>query len=163
MRALGEIGAEPTAWSFASMSCQYRRAFLDEAGLVVFPHDVLPLGVGAAVPDVLVATLIEALADFGAGFQQGGIDVVRGRQLVFVQQVEIAPDADTVAVVAPGEIALRLRRTERCAVACRGRPRTRNIQCCCKARTRVARRSAIRTSASYESRCIHSDFVWEVS
>ena len=63
--------------------------------------------------DILVAAPVQPLDDLGAVFEHGRIDVVRSRQSEFVEQVEIIPEADPVAVVAPRVIALALRR--RCA------------------------------------------------
>ena len=42
--------------------------------------------------------------------EHGRIDVVRAGQAELVEQVEIVPDPDPVAVIAPGVVALALRR-----------------------------------------------------
>ena len=51
---------------------------VDQAALVEFPQVALPLGVGPAVPDDLVAARSDALADLRMIFVQERVDVVRG-------------------------------------------------------------------------------------
>src|SRR5260370_6018062 len=63
--------------------------------------------------DMLVAAPGQAVDEFGAVFEDGRIDIVRSGQSELVEQVEIIPEADPVAVIAPRVIALALRR--RCA------------------------------------------------
>ena len=82
----------------------------DLTTLILFPQDVLALGIGTAVADKFVAPRFETLADLGAGFQHGGVDIVRPGQRKFVEQIEVIPQPDTVAVIAPGVVALALRR-----------------------------------------------------
>src|SRR5260370_15529979 len=59
--------------------------------------------------DILVAAPVQALDEFGAVFEDGRIDIVRSGQSELVEQVEIIPEADPVAVIAPRVIALALR------------------------------------------------------
>ena len=84
-------------------------AFGDQPRLVLLPQHVLALGIGAAVPDIFVAAPVQPLDDIGAVFEHRRVDVVRAGQAELVEQVEIVPDADPVAVIAPGVIALVLR------------------------------------------------------
>ena len=85
-------------------------AFGDQSTLILFPQNVLALGIGAAMADKFVTARFETLADLGAGFEHGGVDVVRPRQRKFVEQIEVIPQPNAVAVIAPGIIALALRR-----------------------------------------------------
>src|SRR5258708_24799636 len=82
---------------------------VDQAALVELPQVALALRVGAAMAHHLVAALADALADLRVIFVEQRVDVVRGGQLQLVEQVEHPPDADPVAIVAPGVIALLLR------------------------------------------------------
>src|SRR5260370_24450151 len=59
--------------------------------------------------DMLVAAPGQAVDEFGAVFEDGRIDIVRSGQSELVEQVEIIPEADPVAVIAPRVIALALR------------------------------------------------------
>ena len=56
------------------------------------------------------AARVQALDDVGIAFEGVGMDFVRARQAIFVEEVEIGPQPDAVAVVAPREVALALRR-----------------------------------------------------
>src|SRR5690606_21580441 len=78
--------------------------------LILLPQRVLAFGVGAAMADIFVAALIDALDNVGIKLQRVRIHIVRAGHAIFVEKVEIIPDADPVSVVAPGEIALVLRR-----------------------------------------------------
>src|SRR5258708_12278313 len=59
--------------------------------------------------DEFVTTAADALDDVGAVFEHRRIDVVRAGQSEFVEQIEVVPDPDPVAVIAPGVVALVLR------------------------------------------------------
>jgi hypothetical protein len=48
----------------------------------------------------------------GAVFEHRRVDVVRAGQAELVEQVEVVPEADPVAVIAPGVVALVLRRAD---------------------------------------------------
>src|SRR6202042_204151 len=88
---------------------EFLRHVVDEAPLVELPEVALALGIGTPMPDHLVAALADAVADLGMIFVEQRIDVVRRRNLEVFEEVEQAPDADTVAVVPPGVVALLLR------------------------------------------------------
>ena len=75
-----------------------------------FPQHVLALGIGAAVADEFVAARSQPLTDLRAGFEHRRIDVVGARQRELVEEVEVIPEPDPVAVVAPRVVALALRR-----------------------------------------------------
>jgi hypothetical protein len=117
VHALRKIRTKPASWRFAGVLRQSCGALVDETGFVLFPQLVLAFRVGAAMPDVLVAPLVEAFDDFGASVQRRRINIVRAGQLIFIQKIEITPNANTITIVAPGEVALRLRRVRRRAVA----------------------------------------------
>src|SRR5262245_6373093 len=59
--------------------------------------------------DDLVAARADAVADLWMVLVEQRVDVVGSGQLELLEQVEQAPDADAVAVVAPGVVALLLR------------------------------------------------------
>ena len=84
-------------------------AFGDQPCLVLLPQHVLALGIGPAVADKFVAAPVEPLDNIRAGFEDRRVDVVRPRQAELVEQIEIMPEADAVAVVAPGIVAMALR------------------------------------------------------
>ena len=105
----GQIRAEPALGLLAGEPGHDLGAFGDQPGLVLLPEDVLALGIGAAVPDIFVAAPVEPLDDIGAVFEHRRVDVVRAGQGELVEKVEVVPDADPVAVIAPGVIALVLR------------------------------------------------------
>jgi hypothetical protein len=68
------------------------------------------------VTDDLVAALADAVADLRVVLVEQRIDIVRRRQLELLEQIEQPPDADPVAVVAPGIIALLLRLALLCRI-----------------------------------------------
>jgi hypothetical protein len=69
-----------------------------------------PLRVGAPVAHELLAALQHALTDPGVVIEDGRVEIVGERAVDVVKELEEAPDADAVAMVAPGVVALRLRR-----------------------------------------------------
>src|SRR5262249_6884672 len=69
------------------------------------------LCVGAAVGDDLVAALADRVHDLRRVPVEQAVAVVPGRQLQLVEQLEQAPDADAVAIVPPGVVAVGLRLT----------------------------------------------------
>ena len=107
--ALRGGGAHPTLRRPALAADDLLRHVVDQPPFVELPEIALALGVGAAVTDDLVAALADAVADLRVVLVEQRIDVVCRRQLELLEQVEQAPDADSVAVVAPGIIALLLR------------------------------------------------------
>src|SRR5262249_18790392 len=82
---------------------------LDERPLAVFRKVPLLLRVGDAVPQDLVATKPESGGDVGAVIVDGDVHLRLGREPERGEQIEHAPDADTIAVVAPAEDAVALR------------------------------------------------------
>src|SRR5436190_1446858 len=91
-----------------------RRGGFADAGALFFERHVgLTLGVGAAMADDLVAVLAERRDHLRAVVVELAVDEQRVRQVVSLCELEQAPRADAVAVVAPGEAArvgLRMRR-----------------------------------------------------
>jgi len=85
------------------------RHVIDQPLLVELPEVALALGIGAAVPNHFIAARADLVGDLRIIFVQQRIDVVRRRQLELLEQIEQPPDADAVAVVAPGVVALLLR------------------------------------------------------
>src|SRR5207248_11439990 len=101
--------AEPAFRLAAGQPRDHLGGFRDQPRLILLPQDVLPLGIGAAMADEFVAAAADALDDVGAAFQHRRVDVVRAGQAEFVEQIEVVPDPDPVAVIAPGVAALILR------------------------------------------------------
>ena len=85
--------------------------FLDEAiahllqhgALGGFVHVDLALGVGAAMADKLVAALAERHQHLGANVVHAGVGQNGQRNLVAVEQLQNAPNAHAIAVVAVGK------------------------------------------------------------
>src|SRR5204862_4517315 len=94
---------------FASTPGDVRSRRCAEPPLALFPECVPPLGTGAPMPDELVAATADPLDNVGAVFEHRRIDVVRAGEAEFIEQVEVIPEPDPVAVIAPGIIALVLR------------------------------------------------------
>ena len=93
----------PAARRFSGCARDGVANLLQESPLVGLPHVAVPLGVGAAVTDEFVAARLQCVDDPRRVVEHGRVDEVRRRQVEFVEQVEAAPDADPVAVIAPGE------------------------------------------------------------
>ena len=125
-RRSGVRGSRPsTAPSSRAAACpkpsRSSRDVLEEAPLVGLPHAAMPLGIGAAVPDELVAARLQRIDDLRRVVEHRGVDQVRGRQVQFVEQLEAAPHAHAVAVVAPrkgARIGRRVGDGEQMALAC---------------------------------------------
>src|SRR4051812_19657169 len=77
---------------------------LEKLALVLFPEFPLPLGVRVAVADQLVAALHASFDEFGTVVVERGVEDYAGGQLERVEELEAAPGADAVAVVAPGVV-----------------------------------------------------------
>ncbi len=107
--ALGETGAEPAFRLLPGQAGDHLGGLGDQPRLVLLPEGVLPLGIGAAMADEFVAAAADALDNVGAVFEHRRVDVVRAGQPEFVEQIEVVPDPDPVAVIAPGVVALVLR------------------------------------------------------
>jgi hypothetical protein len=76
--------------------------------LVLLPHRSQQFGVGAAVASHVVAAGFDLFHDLRVVVADAAVQKNRGKQFQLVQDLEQAPIADPVAVVAPGEIARRL-------------------------------------------------------
>ena len=85
------------------------RDLAQDALLVGLPQAAQVLRIGAAVRDHLVAAPADRVGDLRRIVVDQAVGAVPGGQAELVQQVEQAPDADAVAVVAPGIVAVRLR------------------------------------------------------
>ena len=73
--------------------------------LVVLPHAAQQLGIGAAVADHVVAARFDLVDDLRIVVADRAVEQDGGRQLELVENLEQAPVADAVAVVAPGIVA----------------------------------------------------------
>ncbi len=109
-RALGDIRAEPALGPPARQSRHHLGAFGDQPALVLLPQHILALGIGAAVADIFVAPPVQPLDDVGTGFEHRRVDVMGARQGELVEQVEVMPKTDAVAVIAPRIVAMALGR-----------------------------------------------------
>ena len=97
------VGLTPTYFSMTSVHSLMTR------GLVVLPQRLQVLGIGAAVPDHVVAALFDLLDDVRVVVADRAVEKNGGRKLQLVEDLEQAPVADPVAVVAPGPVARGLR------------------------------------------------------
>ncbi len=109
MRRLVGARAHPARRPAAFMALDRLSHLAQQPLLVGLPHPAQVLGVGAAVRDHFVAALADRRHHLRRVVVDERVGVVRGRQLQLVEEVEQAPDADAVAVVAPGVVAVRLR------------------------------------------------------
>jgi hypothetical protein len=80
-------------------------AFLDGARLVMLPHAPQQLGIGTAMADHVITAGFDLFDDLRVVIADAAIQQDRGGQLQLVEDLEQAPIADPVAVIAPGEIA----------------------------------------------------------
>src|SRR5690606_7234423 len=97
--------------------CDFFGRFLDQATLFVLGENVLALAIRAAMTDDLVAARLDALKDLWVITQHTRVGVVRGWEPHLIQQIEEVPLANAIAVIAPGEISVRLGGVQRGAVA----------------------------------------------
>src|SRR6266705_1817659 len=108
-RSLVGAGAHPSRGAFLLVAGESLGRLADKALFVGLPQPAQVLRIGAAVGDDLVPARAYAREDLRRVVVEQAVGVVRERQLQLVCEVEQAPDADAVAVVAPGIVALRLR------------------------------------------------------
>ena len=85
------------------------RDLTQDVFLVGLPQAAQVLRVAACVRNDLVAAPADGVGDLRRVLVDQAVRAVPGGELELVQQVEQAPDADPIAVVAPGIIAVRLR------------------------------------------------------
>src|SRR6266446_3677195 len=97
--------SHPTGGAHADVFLDDFGARLDGARLVLLPHRPQQLGVGAAVAEHVVAAGFDLFNDLRVVIADAAVQKNRGGQFELVQDFEQAPIADSVAVVAPGEIA----------------------------------------------------------
>src|SRR5215470_15688203 len=97
--------SHPTGGTHADVFFDDLGALLDGARLVLLPHRPQQLGVGAAVAEYVVTAGFDLFDDLGVVIADAAVEKNRSGQLELVQDLEQAPIADSVAVVAPGEIA----------------------------------------------------------
>src|SRR6266571_698214 len=101
-------GAHPSRRALFLVAGESFRRLADKALLVGLPHLAEILRVGAAVSDDLIASRADAREDLRRVVVEQAVRIVSERQLQLLGEVEQAPDADAVAVVAPGIVSLRL-------------------------------------------------------
>ena len=102
MRGLA-IG-ETSRWPHADVLRDDVGTFLDRARLVMLPHRAEQFGIGAAVAQYVVAARFDLVDDVRVVMADAAVQKHRRGQLQLVQDLEQAPVADPIAVVAPGEI-----------------------------------------------------------
>ena len=110
--ALGNPRTQPAAGPDAQRR-QPRRHIVDHRPLVIDRQFALRLGIAAAMRGDLVAPVAARLGQAGAAIEHLGIEERGGLQLQPVEQVEQAPRADPIAIIAPGivhDVRLGLRR-----------------------------------------------------
>src|SRR5215210_3563821 len=84
--------------------------FADQRALAGLVEVILVLGVGPAVPDDLIAARTECRDDFRAVVIDLAVEQKRYRHLKLIEEPDQPPDADAVAVFAPGPvIGIRMR------------------------------------------------------
>src|SRR5260221_12731853 len=110
-RVRGLVGARahPAPWRRTFLARDGLGDFAQDALLIGLPQPPQVLGVAAAMPHDLVAALADRRHDLRRVVVHQAVGVVRRRQAQLVEQLEQAPDADAVAIVAPGIVAVRLR------------------------------------------------------
>src|SRR5262249_62214057 len=106
--AFGRCRPHPTLGRTAFAAGDLLRNVVDQAALVELPQVALTFRIGAAMADDLVAALADVVADLWMIFVEQRVDVVGRWQFELLEQIEHTPDADAVAVIAPGVIALLL-------------------------------------------------------
>jgi hypothetical protein len=109
--ALRHPGAHPAARPLAAVAVDLVPDIGDEAGLVLFPELALALGIGAAVANDLVPARLDGAQDLRGVIENRGVHEVSSRQAELIEEIEDAPHADAVAIIAPGEGA-RVRRRQ---------------------------------------------------
>src|SRR5262245_41139514 len=106
---VGEPRAHPSHGPCALVLFDGPRDARDQRTLAVLGQVPLLLGVGDAVPEDLVAATSESGGDVRTVIVDGDVHLRLGREPERVEEIEHAPDADTIAVVAPAEDAVALR------------------------------------------------------
>src|SRR3981081_2019728 len=76
---------------------------LQESPLVSLPHMAMALRVGAAMPNEFIAARFQGVDDAGRIVENRRVDQVSRREVQFIEQFEAAPNANPIAVIAPGE------------------------------------------------------------
>ena len=107
-RGLVGAGTHPAQGALLLVADKDLRDLADDAFFVGFPKAAQVFGIGAAVGDDLVAPRADSREDLRRVIIEQAVGVVRERQLQLFGEVEQAPDADAVSVVAPGVVPLRL-------------------------------------------------------
>ena len=106
--AVGEPRAHPPHGPRALVALDGGGDAGDQVALVALAEMPLLVGVGGAVAEDLVAARAQALGDVGRRLVDLGVHLRLGGQAELVEQVEDAPDADAIAVVAPAVDAVAL-------------------------------------------------------
>ena len=103
---LGRGRPHPTARPHAEVFLDHLGVFGNDARFIVLPHSVAKVGIGAAVRADGVAASFDAVDHIRVMLAHEAVEQDCRRNLHFIQHVE---HCDAEAVVAPREIALRLR------------------------------------------------------
>ena len=117
--------AVATSLESAGMSVDTSKTNVDTAAQLAEVR--LPFCIGTAVADKFVATRQDSIGDLWATLEEQRVEVMRGREVEFVEQIEQIPLSDSVAIVAPGIIARRLRPGDHGAVAAHPGKETENL------------------------------------
>src|SRR6516164_6891349 len=97
--------SHPTGGAHANVFFDDFRALLDGTRLVLLPHRPQQFSVGAAVAEYVVTPGFDLFDDLRIVIADAAVQKDRSGQFELVEDLEQAPIADSVAVVAPGEIA----------------------------------------------------------
>src|SRR4029079_13165992 len=81
----------------------------DDRGLVVLPERAEGFRIGPPVRAHIVAATLDPLDDVGKILADQAVEQDRRGQPQLVEQAEDPPNPDAETVIAPGEVALRLR------------------------------------------------------
>src|SRR5881397_385501 len=111
--AVREPRAHPPDGPGTFMPRDRARHALDQRALLVLVEMSLLLGVRDAVPEDLVSALAQPLGDVRRHLVDGRVHLGLGGKAELVEQLEQAPDAHAVAVVAPAVDAVALRLVRR--------------------------------------------------
>jgi len=104
VQALRDPGREPALRRGPAMGGDPVAAAFDQAPLVRLAQAALALGVGVAVADDLVAARHAGIDQLRGVVVERGVENDAGRQAELLEELETAPGADPVAVLAPAVV-----------------------------------------------------------